>query len=725
MLRTARWVTGSALRDLVLFGLVWVWLSQLLIPFGEATKIPSMQPFLLYLGVLYAIDWLVGHWAARITLKLALLATMIFTMYYFQYGFTDLTWLKHWGTDLYFTAGLAMDGKVPFDTLYESVRTTVFLIALWFLQSFFRHLLGKRVWMFVFLLVGVTGLGVLDTFYVESAKWEVVLFLLFGLILLAFMQLPQIERTARMQHRFKGWPTEWLVWTLVLSLVLVGTAWATPKKEDPSWPDPVAFLKGKLNDGPGRQKIGYGSDDAHLGGPFEMDETEVFRVWTNGEGYFRGETKTYYTGQGWLSNDLGMPISDLSNLKPYQQFDDTTLETKKVTQTITLTENVAPVIFSQYRMTKVEGVQTNNGSARYSPLDQRLDVDTLDSGMTYKVTSEIPVLDTQMLNSASTPAPSMDLSPYLSLPASLPDRVKQLAQEITKDAKTPYERAEALEKYLQLNYTYDTEHVPVPAEGQDFVDQFLFESKIGYCDHFSSSMVVMARTLGMPARWVKGFTQGDVDLAADPPEGAPDDTYLYIVSNKNAHSWPEIYFEGVGWVQFEPTTNFHMPREFKKDETVLAPIPNVTKKHDNSQQDKETKKTVASFEIDWKAIGIDAAWLAAIALILAVIFRRRLLIWWYLRVAYKGDGDIATNAITRLFHVMGKLGWRRSQDMTLREYALYLSGNAGLRGREMIPLAKIVEGARYGKREIDSQDKLQIRDLWVRLVRKAGRYKEK
>lgn len=711
------------MRDLVLFGLVWAWLIQLLIPFGEATLIPSMKPFLLFLGVLFAIDWLVGHWAGRIALKWALLLTMMYSLYYFHYGFADLTWLKHWGTDLYFTAGLAYGGQVPFEMLYESVRTTLFLMSLWMLQSFFRHLLGKRLWMFVFLLIGVTGLGILDTFYVESAKLEIMLFLLLGLVILAFMQLPLIERTARMQQRFKGWPVEWLVWTLVLSLTVVGTASATPKKEDPSWPDPVAIIKGKFSDGPGRQKIGYGSDDTHLGGPFEMDDTEVFQVWTNGDGYFRGETKTFYTGKGWLSHGLGMPISDLSNLKPYQQLDDTVLETKKVEQTITLTESVAPVIFSQYRITSVEGVQANNGHARYSPLDQRLDVDTLEAGLTYKVTSEIPVYDSQALNRASVPQPSMELSPYLSLPASLPPRIKQLAQEITQEAKTPYERALALEEYLRRNYKYDTQNVPVPRDDQDFVDQFLFETQAGYCDHFSSSMVVMARTLGMPARWVKGFTEGDVDLGADRPEGAPEDLYLYKVKNKNAHSWPEIYFEGVGWVQFEPTSSFTMPREYQEDQSTLAPVVPPVKKRDQSVEDEDQAAGGYSFSIDWQAIGKFFAVVAAIALVFAVIFRRRLLIWWYLRIAYKSDGDVADNAILRLFLVMSRLGWKRNHDMTLREYAMYLSGNADLRGREMIPLAKIVEGARYGRREIDAQDKLQIRDLWTRLVRKAGRFR--
>ena len=75
------------------------------------------------------------------------------------------------------------------------------------------------------------------------------------------------------------------------------------------------------------------------------------------------------------------------------------------------------------------------------------------------------------------------------------------------------------------------------------MDQFLFETKIGYCDNFSTSMVVMLRSLGIPARWVKGFAPGEIVQRED---SIP----VYEVTNNNAHSWVEAYFPNVGWMHF-------------------------------------------------------------------------------------------------------------------------------------------------------------------------------
>ena len=727
MLRTARWVTGSFVRDFVLFALVWVWMMQLLGPFAEATAIPKTMPFTLFLGCLFAVDLLFGSRPIRFLLKIAAVIAFIYSMYYRQYeSLIDPHWLLHWFRDLYF--GLSDGWKGPLDLVAESVRTTLFFVCLWMLQSFFRQSLRSRLWMFAFVFLGATGLGMLDSFFVESAKWQTVLFVLIGLLILAFMQLPAIERVARMPQRIKGWPLEWLVWTLILSLVVVGASALVPKKQDPSWPDPVAILQGKHGSGDVRQKIGYGNDDSNLGGPFEMDDTPVFQVITNAEGYYRGETKAVYTGKGWESSEIGIPVANPSDITPLEPMEGTTLETKQVVQTYTFMEEMLPRVFSQYRMTGVTEATANVRVARYSPRDTRLDLDVLPQGTVYKVVSQVPYFDQQKVGGANIPAITPALRPYLQIPASLPRRVADLARQITQDAKTPYERATALESYMRANYNYNTDNVPVPGTNQDFVDQFLFDSKIGYCDHFSSSMVVMARTLGMPARWVKGFTSGDVDGTYRNP--ADEDEYRYTVRNKNAHSWAEIYFEGVGWVSFEPTATFQMPQNYKETPTSAPlPIPGVDTQR--NQQEEETDQTTDSsssngFTIDWKQLGVYALYLAGLLLAAAFLFRRKLVTSYYIRRAYKGEGnDAVFHALVRLLLVLDRFGWKRQQDMTLREYAAALSDSHELRGREMIGLTKLYEGVRYGRRDASDQERLAMRDLWNRLIRKAGRFKKK
>lgn len=729
------------MRELVLFALVWAWMLQILIPFGEATLMPSIAPFAWFLGILFLIDYAFGHWLLRAVGKLVAFVVFVKVSYYGG-SFFDTMWVNSWLRDLYYAIrGLS---SVSLPMLAESARTTGFLLALMVLQSTFRQCLRYRIWMFLFLLLGSVGLGVLDTFFVEDAKWQIVLFLLIGLLVLAFMQLPLIERIARMPLRLKGWPAEWLVWTLVISLVVVGTASAAPKKATPSWPDPVAYIKGKTGDGPVHQKIGYGTDDRQLGGPFEMDDTEVFTVTTAAEGYFRGEAKVTYTGKGWLSGSLGIPISANQDLSQFQAYESgssslifkgvvggpestqfTTLETKTVQQTFSFEQDMVPVVFNQYRMTNIENMQNQSEQTRYSGIDSRFDLTTLQKGDQYTVDSQVPFFDEKVLRGANVPQITRAMETYVSLPVTLPQRVKDLAKDVTKDAKTPYERALAIESYLRQTYTYDTENVPVPKENQDFVDQFLFDSKHGYCDHFSSSMVVLARTLGMPARWVKGFTNGDADLTY---KSDVEGEYKYVVKNKNAHSWPELYFDQIGWVAFEPTATFNMKRNYKPDQETLAPIPlpDTTPKRDKEETQDTNNATASSFEIDWKAVGQYTGYALLTGLMAAVFNRRRLVTAYYLRRAYKGEGDVVLNALARLFYVLDRLGWRRQKDMTLREYAEHLTSNRGFGGREMVPLAKLFERVRYGQaREVSAKDRGQLRELWTRLVRKAGRQKRR
>jgi hypothetical protein len=132
---------------------------------------------------------------------------------------------------------------------------------------------------------------------------------------------------------------------------------------------------------------------------------------------------------------------------------------------------------------------------------------------------------------------------YLKLPKNLPKRVTDLAKSITSTAENNYDKVKMIETYLASNMKYTTKPPEKPSS-QDFVDFFLFDSKTGYCTYYATSMTVLVRSLGIPARYVEGFVM--------PNE--KDSNGLYIVTNEQAHAWVEVYFEGVGWVQFEPTT---------------------------------------------------------------------------------------------------------------------------------------------------------------------------
>ena len=139
----------------------------------------------------------------------------------------------------------------------------------------------------------------------------------------------------------------------------------------------------------------------------------------------------------------------------------------------------------------------------------------------------------------------------------LPARVRDLARTVTAGATNPYDQASQIEAYLRT-LTYDLK-VPLVAADRDLVDAFLFDLRRGYCDYFASAFVVMARSVGLPARLAVGYASGQTV--------APG---VWVVSAADAHSWPEVYFEGVGWVPFEPTPARPMPAPLRAPLSVAS-----------------------------------------------------------------------------------------------------------------------------------------------------------
>jgi len=180
----------------------------------------------------------------------------------------------------------------------------------------------------------------------------------------------------------------------------------------------------------------------------------------------------------------------------------------------------------------------------------------------YRVRSLLPVATIEQMRASDKNYPEIIRERYLALPGTVPARVRRLARELTENGTNPYDQAVALEAYLRTYpYTLD---VPPPPQDRDIADYFLFDLLTGYCDYYASSMVVMARSIGLPARLVTGYASG-----AYIPSSAQ-----YVVRIKDAHSWVEIYFNGIGWVEFEPTASQpQILRPNETEETSATPIP--------------------------------------------------------------------------------------------------------------------------------------------------------
>ncbi len=128
----------------------------------------------------------------------------------------------------------------------------------------------------------------------------------------------------------------------------------------------------------------------------------------------------------------------------------------------------------------------------------------------------------------------------MQLPGNIPTDIQALSDTLTAGSTTEYDKAAAIQAYLRGPlFTYDLNGAPT---GNNALEDFLFNDRRGYCEQFAAAMVVLARQAGIPARVAVGFTPGTQQA-----DGS------WLVTNHDAHSWPEIWFPQAGWVRFEPT----------------------------------------------------------------------------------------------------------------------------------------------------------------------------
>lgn len=170
--------------------------------------------------------------------------------------------------------------------------------------------------------------------------------------------------------------------------------------------------------------------------------------------------------------------------------------------------------------------------------------DRLEKGRIYQISSAVPQPTVFQLRQASSRYPEWIRNRYQILPSNISDEIIQLAFDITRNAATPYDKAVAVTRWLRENITYQSV-IPAPPPGKDPLEWFLFESRVGFCNYYATAEVVLLRIVGVPARLAVGYALGEYDSS----------TNEYLVRERDSHAWPEVYFNGFGWVEFEPTVS--------------------------------------------------------------------------------------------------------------------------------------------------------------------------
>ena len=167
----------------------------------------------------------------------------------------------------------------------------------------------------------------------------------------------------------------------------------------------------------------------------------------------------------------------------------------------------------------------------------------IQAGEVYRVSATSSNANVAQLEKAGTNYPQWVTDRYLQLPNSITARTRQLAQQITSGYDNPYDKAVAVTNYLRDNIHY-SQTIPNPPPNQEIIDWFLFDLRQGFCNYYSTAEVILLRAVGIPARWNVGYAEGQVIQ-----DGS------FIVRQRDAHAWPEVYFPDYGWVEFEPTAS--------------------------------------------------------------------------------------------------------------------------------------------------------------------------
>ena len=487
---------------------------------------------------------------------------------------------------LWSMTGLAPEGLVGQESVYFVINRTI----TWAYSAFLGEPIADNL-VFVLLmciLMWILTYGATWSYFREGRKWQAILptglamlvnlyygpphlngyfviYLLTAILLLVRATLAEREADwyfARVQFPFDI-SFDFMRDGIIFAIFVIFTSWILPSAADNGQINPVLEplqgpwqdfkqewdrLFSTVNYNAGDNARAFGTALA-LGGPREVTDEIVMDVDTPVDRYYRAVIMDTYLQGGWF---LGQ--SEGVRLGEENDFDLPTWSNRKtITQTITVYQpgNVlvaAPQPIeamlpadAEIVTATIENSDTLGKERREAELAMVVSRKPQSEGDSYVVVSSIPDVTETQLKTASTEYPDHITTRYLQIPDTVPQRVFDLAEEVTVGLDNPYDIAKALERHLR-GYKYN-DQIPGPKPGQDGIDYFLFEEQQGYCNYYASSMAIMLRHLGIPARLSVGYATGE----QQPQTG------LYRLRNNDAHVWVEVYFPKYGWIEFEPT----------------------------------------------------------------------------------------------------------------------------------------------------------------------------
>ncbi|PLS08888.1 DUF4129 domain-containing transglutaminase family protein [Neobacillus cucumis] len=727
----------SFLLYLFSFFLLWEWLR----PIKQLTDTSNIGIFIAFLIVSFAASFFKIKAVWRLLLMVLYILFAINHLHY-EEGFFNFNWLSSFITECADNVGLLLSRQ--WNDLSNEFRTLLFFILLGLMVYLINYWLLRQKRIFIFFFMTLIYITVLDTFTTYSAKTAIVRTVVAGFAVMGILTFYRIIQKEKVYYDAES-IRKWMIPLSVMIVLSVLVGMAAPKAA-PIWPDPVPYLTAK-NDKAGTSspkagphRIGYSTDDRALGGPFVGDNQAVFAYEGNGENYWKMETKDMYTGKGWISSGSTFTSFRKGDLVPIYSIPSEVERIKETARVILNGSYKFNYVMYPAGLTKILTIQPSSQNTNQFLVDgnnEKISFITREQQpvvpQVFTVEFERPKYKaSELVKTTAFPA-EMNRAyyeKYTMLPMNLPPRIKELAEEITKGKINWYDKAKAVEDYFDNNgFIYDQKNVAIPGEKDDYVDQFLFETKRGYCDNFSTSMAVLLRTIGIPTRWVKGYTGGEFQSYSDESTSKQ----FYEVTNNNAHSWVEVFLPNLGWIPFEPTIGFSNEMNINDDlegDTAVGGQPMVPPSVKRPQKaEKDTVKTEKksaqsgvmitfwnSVKGHWGRFLLVTLLLAGLTIIVYLIRGRWAPYGILLFYKFKKKDENIGSAYLILLIQLERYGLKRKENQTLRSYARYI--DTFFSTREMTRLTARYEQYLYHQ-SLPKGTWKETHELWENLIKKT------
>lgn len=712
-----------------LYLLAFVLLQEWLVLITEVTATGYLKLFLIFAGLGFLLALVNAKWPIPLLVKVLYILWSVQTIYMDGTKFSLQRIMSIFHVVL---ADISMIFTGKMMEISNVSRTILLFLLIWMLVYLIRYWIEVRKRIFLFYFTTIILVATADTFTAYSAEGSIFLLMILGLLLLGLLTITRLNEKHRDSYSFRQ--LLGVLLPFAFFLVMSSFFMSFSPKLSPMWADPVPYFKKivgeKSQENPTVSKSGYDSNDAHLGGPFVEDNSLVFEAIVDKKQYWRVETKDTYTSKGWEQSEAET-TSKKMNLGEMMMGEEVSMDNLKSAQ-LSLAEEFLFIIHP-YNLRMIDTI--DDAEIYYDELTDKYT--TRKNGKpfplsAYHITFNEKIFNLQKLKEATLEDLELteELKRYTQLPDTLPERVSSLAESITASSDSIYEKAKAIEQHFAQNdFTYERADVAIPTEDEDYVDQFLFDTKKGYCDNFSSSMVVMLRAVGIPARWVKGFAPGELTQSAEEEK-------VYRVSNNEAHSWVEAYIPNVGWVPFEPTIGFDGVSQMENDVERSMDDREDDQKSEDEEATSETEQTEQEEErgnqsaksnqftlMDWRKETSVLSFLS-ISLLIAIGFvvyrtRRKWLPTFIIRRYQVAEGSWDTFSVQykQLVKQLARSGLKRAPNETWMAYAKRVDAHFG--GRHMQKLTMVYEQGIYGEMK-HTHDWQQLEEIWKDSIKRTS-----